>query len=102
MRRFGLVIICSLALVTGAQGAQAGADVVAKIQVGAQACSAAKEAGSVWETVFGTDEVVRIDPDTNKVVRRISVDAGPCGIIAGAGAVWLMSFQGETVQRIDG
>ena len=38
-----------------------------------------REAGSVWVTVFGTDEVVRIDPDTNKIVRRISVDAGPCG-----------------------
>jgi hypothetical protein len=77
MRRVGLVTVVSLALVTGAHGSQAGADVVAKIKVGAQACSVVLAAGSAWATVFGTDEVVRIDPETNQVNRRSPSTAAP-------------------------
>jgi DNA-binding beta-propeller fold protein YncE len=43
--------------------------------------------------------VVRIDPETNRVVARIKAQA-PSGIAAGAGAVWVVT-RDERVLRID-
>jgi DNA-binding beta-propeller fold protein YncE len=101
MRRFGLAAVASLALVTGAHGSATPADIVAKIRVGGQPCSVAMASGSAWATVFADDEVVRIEPATNRVVKRIAVDGGPCGITSGAGSLWLMNFGTATVQRIN-
>jgi streptogramin lyase len=102
MRRPAVAIIASLFLVACAQGATRATELVAKIEVGGRgACSVAFEGGAAWATVFSTNEVVRIDPATNRVTNRIRTDGGPCGISAGAGSLWVMTNTGNTVQRID-
>src|SRR5918996_675458 len=101
MRRLGVVAVASLALVAGAHGSGAGVEVVAKITVGAQACSVVMAADSAWVAVFGTDEVVRIDPATNRVVRRIRVGGSPGGLAISRSAVWVGNFAQPSIARID-
>ena len=61
-------------------------------------------AGSVWVSSGfypGAAKVVlRIDPQTNRVVERIAVDA-PSGLDFGHGSVWVTSAERGTLSRID-
>jgi streptogramin lyase len=46
-------------------------------------------AGAIWVVTFWSRELVRIDPETRRVLRRIPVGAGPNDVTVGAGAVWV-------------
>ena len=61
-------------------------------------------AGSVWVSSGfypgAANVVLRIDPQTNRVVERIPVDA-PSGLDFGHGSVWVTSAERGTLSRID-
>lgn len=55
-------------------------------------------AGSIWVSL-GLEEIVRIDPSTNKVVGRIR--PGGVGLATGLGAIWAANILTGEVLRID-
>jgi DNA-binding beta-propeller fold protein YncE len=57
--------------------------------------------GSVWVGSNAANDVLRIDPDTFKVVARIPNVHGPYTIATGAGSVWAIDFDTQQVQRIN-
>ena len=61
-------------------------------------------AGSLWvssgDWTAAFDVVLRVDPETNRVVDRIPVDS-PTGLAFGHGSVWATSAGDGTVSRID-
>jgi hypothetical protein len=64
--------------------------IVATIPTGGFSSAMDAGAGALW--VVGSDEVVRIDPATDKVAARVPVPAtgsGPAAVAVGAGAVWV-------------
>jgi DNA-binding beta-propeller fold protein YncE len=64
--------------------------IVATVPTGGFSSAMATGAGALW--VVGSDEVIRIDPATDKVAARIPVRAtgsGPAAVAVGAGAVWV-------------
>jgi DNA-binding beta-propeller fold protein YncE len=64
--------------------------IVATVPTGGFSSAMAAGAGALW--VVGSDEVIRIDPATDKVAARIPVRAtgsGPAAVAVGAGAVWV-------------
>jgi streptogramin lyase len=56
--------------------------------------------GAVW-AVGANGEVVRIDPETNKVVRIIETEYGATKVTVGLGSVWVLNPGLGTVTRID-
>ena len=54
--------------------------------------------GSLWASL-GREEIVRIDPETNRIVARIK--PGGVGLAAGFGAVWAFDILAGEVLRID-
>jgi YVTN family beta-propeller protein len=58
-------------------------------------------AGGIWVVTFWQKELVRIDPETRRVLRRIPVGAGPLGVSVGGGAVWVTNRDSETISRVD-
>ena len=58
-------------------------------------------AGSVWQTDYENDKLVRIDPVTRKVVNRIPVASAPEGVAVTEGSVWVANEHNGSVQRID-
>jgi YVTN family beta-propeller protein len=57
--------------------------------------------GGVWVVSGGVGQVVRIDPDSTKVVATIDVGVLPTGVAVGGGAVWVTDVYGNAVTRID-
>jgi len=57
--------------------------------------------GAIWVVTFWSRELVRIDPETRRVLRRIPVGAGPLDVAVGAGAVWVTNRDDRTISRID-
>jgi DNA-binding SARP family transcriptional activator len=57
--------------------------------------------GAIWVVTFWSRELVRIDPETRRVLRRIRVGAGPNAVAVGAGAVWVTNRDDRTISRID-
>ena len=57
--------------------------------------------GAIWVVTFWQRELVRIDPETRRVLRRIHVGAGPLAVAVGAGAVWVTNRDDRTISRID-
>ena len=60
--------------------------------------------GAVWVTGNSLSRIVRIDPDTRKVVTKIDTRTSPLGLFdvaAGAGAVWAANWLDLTLVRID-
>jgi DNA-binding SARP family transcriptional activator/DNA-binding beta-propeller fold protein YncE len=57
--------------------------------------------GAIWVVTFWSNELVRIDPETRRVLRRIPVGAGPLAVTAGADAVWVTNRDDKTITRID-
>ena len=51
--------------------------VVAKIATGQAPCSEAGGYGAVWVGNYGSSDVARIDPKTNRVTKRIPVGTSP-------------------------
>lgn len=56
---------------------------------------------AIWVVTFWSRELVRIDPETRRVLRRIRVGAGPFAVAVGAGAVWVTNRDDRTISRID-
>lgn len=57
--------------------------------------------GAIWVVTFWSRELVRIDPDTRRVLRRIPVGAGPNDVAVGAGSIWVTNRDDKTITRID-
>lgn len=57
--------------------------------------------GAIWVVTFWSRELVRIDPETRRVLRKIPIGAGPLGVAVGGGAVWATNRDDNTVSRID-
>jgi YVTN family beta-propeller protein len=57
--------------------------------------------GAIWVVTFWSQELVRIDPETRRVVRRIPVGEGPLAVAVGGGAVWVTNRDDKTISRID-
>jgi hypothetical protein len=58
-------------------------------------------AGALW--VVGSDQVIRVDPDSDSVTARIPVAAtgsGPAAVAVGAGAVWVPAAVPSALWRI--
>jgi YVTN family beta-propeller protein len=58
-------------------------------------------AGSVWQTDFGRNVVLRIDPVAGEVAATIPVGSAPAGVVVTAGAVWVADEHDGAVTRID-
>ena len=57
--------------------------------------------GAVWQTDFGRDAVLRIDPVADKIVASIPVGSAPEGVAVTAGAVWVADHHDGAITRID-
>ena len=57
--------------------------------------------GAIWVVTFWSRELVRIDPETRRVLRRIPIGAGPLDVAVGGGAVWVTNRDDKTVSRVD-
>lgn len=57
--------------------------------------------GAIWVVTFWSRELVRIDPDTRRVLRRIPVGEGPLDVAVEDGAVWVTNRDDKTISRID-
>ena len=58
-------------------------------------------AGSVWQTDYENNALLRIDPVTGKVLAKIPVGLQPLGVAVTAGAVWVANEHSGSVTRID-
>ena len=58
-------------------------------------------AGSVWQTDYENDVLLRIDPVTGKVLASIPVGSAPEGVAVTAGSVWVADEHDGAVTRID-
>jgi YVTN family beta-propeller protein len=58
-------------------------------------------AGSVWQTDYENDVLVRIDPVTGTVVASIPVGSAPEGVAVTAGSVWVADEHDGSVARVD-
>jgi YVTN family beta-propeller protein len=58
-------------------------------------------AGSVWQTDYENDVLVRVDPATGKVIKRIPVASAPEGVAVTEGSVWVANEHNGSVQRVD-
>ena len=58
-------------------------------------------AGSVWQTDYENDALLRIDPVAGKVVASIPVGLQPLGVVVTAGSVWVADEHSEAVTRVD-
>ena len=60
-------------------------------------------AGAVWQTDWGRDALVRIDPVADKVVASIPLPVGsaPSGVAVTAGSVWVADEHDGAVTRVD-
>lgn len=61
--------------------------------------------GMLWVTLYGKGQVVRINPQTMKVVRTIQLPGSNSGVhsvtLDGAGFVWVNEIKSDAVIRID-
>ena len=96
-----LVALLALTAAAALAATRSAPRVVARIATGQAPCSEAGGFGAVWVGNYGSSDVARIDPKTNRVTRRIPVGTSPCGIGIGAGAVWVDGWGTGYVERID-
>jgi len=75
---------------------------IREIEVGVGVGAVAFGDGWVWATNGQTNEVLRIDPQTERVERRtLEGDSQPVGVAVGEGAVWVAEHLAGRVARID-
>jgi virginiamycin B lyase len=58
-------------------------------------------AGSVWQTDYQNDLLLRIDPVAGKTLASIPVGSQPLGVAVTAGSVWVADEHDEAVTRVD-
>jgi DNA-binding SARP family transcriptional activator/DNA-binding beta-propeller fold protein YncE len=56
---------------------------------------------AVWVVCYWDQQLLRIDPDTRRVVARIPIGAGPLSVAAGNGGVWVTNRDDRNIMRID-
>jgi DNA-binding beta-propeller fold protein YncE len=56
---------------------------------------------TLWVSVYGPGDVVRLDPSTGKIVRRYRVGGGPGSLAVAGGSVWIGNYVGSTLIRLD-
>jgi DNA-binding beta-propeller fold protein YncE len=56
---------------------------------------------SVWAAKNDTNEVVRIDPATNRIDARVAVGVIPFDLLVTPAAVWVSSYDDDALVRID-
>jgi virginiamycin B lyase len=103
-RHYGRAVrtVCTAVLVAGgAVSAAAAPQPVARIVTGAAPCGAVSGPGSVWVAVYGTGNLVRIDPRSNRVARRIRLARGICPLAIGGGSIWVASDRTNLLYRVD-
>jgi streptogramin lyase len=100
MRVLSLVVAAGIA--TAAAGAAPTPTVLAKIKVaqGAAPCAAAAAGGLVWVSEYGSPYLLRIDPQTNRVLSKSRIGFGSCGLGAGAGSLWVEDTSSGTLSRV--
>jgi DNA-binding beta-propeller fold protein YncE len=75
---------------------------IKRIEVGVGVGALAFGEGWVWATNGQTNEVLRIDPQTERVERRVlEGDGQPLGVAVGEGWVWVAEHLGGRVARLD-
>jgi DNA-binding beta-propeller fold protein YncE len=81
--------------------AQSGAQLAA-VRVGGAGQSLAVSPTTVWVPDSGTSAVIRIDPDTARIIEpSIAVESEPTGIAVGAGTVWVANSARDSVTPVD-
>ena len=73
----------------------------AKIDIGVSTYGLAAGNGSVWAGSLSSGDVLRIDPESGKVVARITAGARIFNLAAAPGAVWAVGNVSGTITRID-
>jgi len=73
----------------------------AKVDVGVWTYGLAAGDGSLWAGSLSSGDVLRIDPDSGKVVGRITAGARIFNLAAAPGAVWAVGNASGTITRID-
>jgi Protein kinase domain len=72
----------------------------ARIPVPAGTVAVAFGAGAVWLANQLTDEVIRVDPQRNRVTARIAVGREPLSLAIGGGSVWTANALDESISRV--
>ena len=57
-------------------------------------------AGAVWLANQLTDEVIRVDPQRNRVTARIAVGREPLALAISGGSVWTANALDDSVSRV--
>ena len=74
---------------------------VARIDAGGSIVALERGLGALWAIdVFGA-RLLRIDPESDRIVRETRVDALPSGLAIGHGLVWVASQHESTVAGVD-
>lgn len=91
-----------LALIAAATTVGAASTVLAKIPlaVGTAPCATAAGGRFVWVSEYGSPYVVKINPETNKVVGKTKIGFGSCGLGYGAGSLWIEDTSSSTISRV--
>jgi streptogramin lyase len=91
-----------IALLAATVTTAAAPSVVAKIRVApfAAPCAAAAGGKWIWVSEFGQPYLLKIDPETNKVVSKTGIGTGSCGLGYGAGSMWIEDTNMSTVSRV--
>src|SRR4051812_45609517 len=69
--------------------------------VGTSPCGVLVAAGSVWVSLYGDSELLRLDPSTLALKGKAKTARGPCGIAYGAGALWVEDYVDNKLTRVD-
>jgi YVTN family beta-propeller protein len=100
----GFLLGLCVALILGAASSGCGNDdgepAVRIVDLPGASLSVAVGEGGVWVANFDDDTVLRIDPQSMKVVAEIPVGRDPFGVAVGQGAVWVVNGYG-TATRVD-
>ena len=57
--------------------------------------------GFVWVSSFGHDQLLKVDPNLNKIVATIPVGSKPRFLTVGGGSVWTLNQGDGTISRVD-
>ena len=73
----------------------------ATVDVGEANFGLAAAGGSVWVGGLDRGDVVRVDPETGKVLGRVSIGVRVFNLVSAPGAVWAIANFTQTAARID-
>lgn len=92
LRHSALPAVAALAIVA--------ATTVTPVKTGLQPCDEIGAFGSVWVADYGSAQLTRVDPATNRATGTVKVGAEPCGLAAGAGSLWVDGYGTNAVERV--